>query len=378
MRSVLSCIVVCLIHCGNPPVPADRDVYDHDSERRESGFADGSTDVLDAATDRPTARDVPTSRCDGEACIVADVPYAATIHQSCRGPNGAPAEHCREVAYAGGPFTMGDVNAFRPNPVRPGDPWANQTACDVRQGVVHPGLIDAYPVSVARFRAFVRAGSPVPAHGAPVFDSFVWDQAGDSQAQEVIFNRQQGCTYTHDVSDAEILPINCLNGAQATAFCYWDGKHPVTESAWEYVATNGGTTERPFAAPPGFNPCDYGDVSAGECGRIPNGSNGFPQPIFAFPGSQTTNPAGVFGMWGGLFLPLLAARRIGCDGVFSDGIPPDAVAEPAMRGSSARNVNWQSTHLSLDAMSLSRSFGGRGPPATQGLRCARWDPEPRS
>lgn len=371
---VIWCGYLLLCHCGIEVHGDAGDVARGETAVRVDAFVDGTTVDHDVLEDGSLTTDA--NLCDGALCVREDVPYAASIGRSCTGANGAPAEHCREVAHGGGPFTMGSLDAFKQTPGRP-NPWNPQTECDVRQGIVHSGFIDAYPVSVARYRAFVRAGTPAPPVGARVFDQLVWTREGNPFVRNVEFNRNLGCTYTAEPSDADVLPMNCIDVIRAIAFCYWDGKHPVTEPAWEYVATNSGTTARPFNAPLGFNPCEYGDVgnAPGEiCGRVQVGEQAFPLPIASFPNSATRNPVGVFGMWGGLAVDVLGARRVQCDGAFVDGFPMLVLGE---RERITRNVTLSDHHLSLDAMQWSRSYASARPAPVLGIRCARWDPEPR-
>ena len=75
-------------------------------------------------------------------------------------------------------------------------------------------FIDAYEVTVSRFRACVSDGAcdPPSATGA-------------------------GCTFDAQPSSADSLPVNCVLYATAVAFCKWDGGRRLpTEAEWERAA----------------------------------------------------------------------------------------------------------------------------------------------
>ena len=77
--------------------------------------------------------------------------------RSCEGDS----PHCDEVSLPGGTFTQGEmVTAGEPTP----------SATPVHSGIsVSPFRMDAYEVTVARFRRFVAAGMPAPPAGAVMF-----------------------------------------------------------------------------------------------------------------------------------------------------------------------------------------------------------------
>ena len=77
-------------------------------------------------------------------------------------------------------------------------------------------------------------------------------------------------TWTDSPGAQENLPINCLEWAEAYAFCIWDGGFLPSEAEWEYAAA-GGSEQRQFpwgSTPPGTNneyaiySCYYGYTPA--------------------------------------------------------------------------------------------------------------------
>jgi sulfatase modifying factor 1 len=76
-------------------------------------------------------------------------------------------------------------------------------------------VLDAYEVSVARYRRCVVAGACT----AP---STVADQ---------------GCTYTTAAASHELHPVTCVSWVGAQGFCSWDGQRQLpTEAQWEQAA----------------------------------------------------------------------------------------------------------------------------------------------
>jgi len=204
-RALLAVFLALLLGCAGTVTSADatsEDAPGLDDIARDAEAADEPPGV-DAAMDRPEPppAEVGVDVVDAPDRFVAEVVDAdATVdragdamtcpedpptgppsesRRSCA-PGQAPTWHCREVHHCGGTFTMGsrqaweiDVNVLdltkgyvlRTFPMR---------TCDLHTAVVQPGYVDAYEVTVARFRAWVNAGMPHPARDAVVFGERRW------------------------------------------------------------------------------------------------------------------------------------------------------------------------------------------------------------
>jgi hypothetical protein len=196
------------------------------------------------------------------------------------------------------------------------------------------------------------------------------------------------CTFSMTPGVHDDLPMNCLGPNEMVAFCWWDGKHIVTEIAWEFVASNRGTTTAPWGNfVPGESTCRYGD-SGRMNGLCPSMGTplSMPLPIGSFPAGATRNPPGIHDLFGGLtedvlmpgWSPYNPSSRCG-DGrsvALTDGVsnPPYTSGLVALRGVSwfmSALVQQQQTHAA------SRGFHSTPPSVSVGFRCQRWVPEPR-
>lgn len=324
------------------------------------------------------------------ACTAPSEPRPEQSLRSCTGPNGAPAEHCREVWGCGGRFSMGSLDAARCDSTplgrhevagvcRPMD-----RNCDLGEVIARPGFIDAYEVSVARFRAWVRAGRPTPQQSEFIPPNYVYSGPAAGMPLPVRTRdlpprddqpQPQYCTYRDAPGPNDNLPVNCLDWVTASAFCWWEGKHLVTESMWEWFATNGGRTTLPFSdrLAANSNLCAYGDV--GRHAECP-GDSLLPAPIDAFPLGQTTTPPGVFGLWGGLRELVWSARDTSAglclrpSPLFPDERTGTRVCNRGRSfadvGELARRYDHIRTRSGVDPVFDARWVG---------FRCARWVPE---
>jgi formylglycine-generating enzyme required for sulfatase activity len=291
------------------------------------------------------------------------------------------------VWNCGGLTPVGSTDAWTYNDVD--GAYQQRAGCDIGRVDVHAGYVDAYEVSVARFRAWVRAGFPQPRNG-----SRYWTRRNDITWRQVRFREPvrscrigfdpgcssssppdpENCTYRSTPGENDNLPVNCIGEATAYAFCWWEGKHPVTDAAWEQLATNRGTTRRPFVAGARgtFDACMFADVAG--CPR----TAGLPLPIDSRPLGQSIETPGVFGLWGGLREITLEHPRtpLGC-------LVGDDLGEWAseyglfsLRGLSYRDTGVVAERLDHAATRQSPFRVDDTPLAAAGIRCARWDPEP--
>jgi formylglycine-generating enzyme required for sulfatase activity len=181
--------------------------------------------------------------------------------------------------------------------------------------------VDKYPVTVGRFRQFVAAwntgsgwlppaGSGKHAHlnsgkglansGSPGTFEPGWvtsDNSNIAPADANLTCDPNFATWTSSPGANENLPITCVNGYEAFAFCIWDGGFLPSEAEWEYVAA-GGNQQReypwgntaPGTACPGSG-CQYAIYGC----YYPNGSGSCTNVSNLAPVGTATLGAGLWG-----------------------------------------------------------------------------------
>jgi len=241
----LMLLAIGVMGCGtsadpvNAPTGADASGADAFAADTDNPFEDapGLDDVVNPPLDSASA----------ETSMLMDAGMDAgppIMQRSC--PIGTE-RGCGVVALTGGTFAMGEIGANAATPVQ-----SNIT--------ISPFAIDAYEVTVARFRRFWDAGRPAPT-GPIMYSSGSIAWAGTVR-EPVRTTTLKLCNWSPTAATRESHPLACLDWWTAQAFCVWDGGRLPTAAEFEWTsrhrAAGGMTVPRtyPWGNETGSPGCD--------------------------------------------------------------------------------------------------------------------------
>lgn len=196
-------------------------------------------------------------------------------------------------------------------------------------------FIDAYEVTVARFRACVEAGACDEPRGSG----------------------EPGCTYTPQPGGFDAHPVTCVTWTAADAFCAFDGRRLPTEAEWELAAR--GTRGSVYPWGDDFD-CNRA-VLAGN-GECPQHAGTTPRRVGSAP--RGASPEGVFDLVGNAWEWVHDRAGAYPSGPVDDPQGPTSGSTRVQRGG-----NWLS--LPSAARAYLRSSQLPGASGTFSFRCAR-------
>jgi len=306
-------------------------------------------------------------RC-GNACRSGACAAGACLaeQRSCR-TAGTPG--CGLVEVAGGTFTMG-------TPFECGagvDPWLCAVDSTPAQTVVIDAFaIDAYEVTVARFREFWlarMADGGASLRAAPVRYPGGREIAWFTEGQAPLPADVQ-CNFTTAAGAARgAHPINCLTWTTAMEFCVWDGGRLPTEAEWEFAARGRPVPGEGLAMGRGW---PWGNEAPIGCARAHISGCAGEDGALTRRGGRFAASGGVYDLSGNVeeltadrYLPYSDARCWGRFGVNNTLCVPVA---PGTSDRATRGGSWSTSEVRAASR---RGQGYFAPYGFVGFRCAR-------